>query len=254
MSSYFVIYYKEQTFEDEDLKNSYYETLDKNFIQALNFCEKEFTHKELLELLQNGNVVQRQIAALRLETITSKEDAVIFVSNLTGQDGKIREVVSFRLKEFMADKSVLPYFHCKDNYEKFLDAITDINASICRNVISAVVNLREDKAFCEYFCRGLEDMAENLLDVVEKFDIQEGKYKINKEAFKLYWCLETIYEFWDKLDLKRLKGIIIRAKKIREYTIREKAAKILTHPFEDEELLFVRQELKNDENYYVRRI
>ena len=33
------------------MNNSYYETLDENFSQALNFLETEYSHKELLELL-----------------------------------------------------------------------------------------------------------------------------------------------------------------------------------------------------------
>ena len=69
----------------------------------------------------------------------------------------------------------------------------------------------------------------------------------------MYWCLETIYEFWDKIPFKDLKQIILRSKDIQEYTIREKAAKILTRDFADNELLQAKEELKNDRNYYVRR-
>ena len=92
-----------------------------------------------------------------------------------------------------------------------------------------------------------------MLDIVEKFDFQDGKYKVNKEAFKLYWCLETIYVFWDKINFTDLKNIIQKASQIGEYTIREKAAKILTHDFNDGDLIAVKDKLKNDSNYYVRR-
>ena len=57
----------------------------------------------------------------------------------------------------------------------------------------------------------------------------------------------------DKLNFEDLKQIILRAKEIDEYTIREKAAKILTYKFEDEELADAKIELQNDKNYYVRR-
>ena len=80
-----------------------------------------------------------------------------------------------------------------------------------------------------------------------------GNIKVNKEVFKLYWCLETIYEFWDKVAFDDIKQIILRSKNIEEYTIREKAAKILTRCFDDEDLEKARTELKNDRNYYVRR-
>ena len=235
------------------MNSSYYETLDENFTQVLKLYAEEYSHEELIELLKNGNIVQKQIAALRLEGINSTQDADVLVANLTGQDGKIREAVSMRLNEFMSDKNYISYFKVSNNYDVFLDAIIDINANICRNVISAITNLKNDVEFCNQFCSNLAKLSFDLLDKIEKFDFQDGKYKVNKEVFKLYWCLETIYEFYDKLEFSALKQIILRAKDIEEYTIREKAAKILTRDFEDEELSNVKLELQNDRNYYVRR-
>ncbi len=235
------------------MNNSYYETLDENFAQALNLYEKEFTHEELIQLLKNGNIVQKQIAALRIENISSVEDANVLVENLTGQDGKIREVISLRLNEFMSDDKTIKYFQNIKTYDKFLDAITDINANICRNVISAISNLKNEPEFCQHFCQKLIKLSSELLDKIETFDFQDGKYKINKEVFKLYWCLETIYEFYDKIELEKLKQVILRSKDIQEYTIREKAAKILTYPIIDSELIQAKKELQNDKNYYVRR-
>lgn len=235
------------------MNNSYYETLDENFEQALNLYETNHTHSELLEFLKSENIVQKQIAALKLETIKSIEDAQILVSDLVGQDGKIREAVSLRLNEFMSNPELLPFFETKENYKIFLDAIIDINANICRNVISAISNLKNNEDFCNLFCLELVNLTNSLLGKIEKFDFQDGKYKVNKEVFKLYWCLETIYEFWDKIPFEDLKRIILRAKDIQEYTIREKAAKILTRDFADNELSQAKEELKNDRNYYVRR-
>ena len=235
------------------MNNSYYETLDENFTQALKLYEEEYTHEELIELLKSGNIVQKQIAALRLEGINSIQDADVLVANLTGQDGKIREAVSMRLNEFMSNPEILPHFKVSNNYDVFLDAIIDINANICRNVISAITNLKNDSEFCEQFCSNLAKLSFDLLDKIEQFDFQDGKYKVNKEVFKLYWCLETIYEFYDKMNFADLKQIILRSKDIQEYTIREKAAKILTRDFEDTDLVHAKIELQNDKNYYVRR-
>ena len=235
------------------MNNTYYETLDENFIQAMNLYQKDHSHSELIEMLQNGNIPQKQIAALKLEGVYSQDEAQILVSNLTGQDGKIREAVSLRLDEFMSDEKYLPYFKSCENYKIFLDAITDINGNICRNIISAISNLHSDNEFCDVFCKSLVKLTMSLISVVEKFDFQDGKYKVNKEAFKLYWCLETIYYFWDKIELEDLKEIILRAKNIGEYTIREKVAKILTQNINNPELLIVKDELKQDSNYYVRR-
>lgn len=235
------------------MNNSYYETLDENFTQALKLYEQNYSHEELINLLKSGNIVQKQIAALRLEGIYSDSDAEILVSNLTGQDGKIREAVSLRLNEFMANSEFLVYFKNKNHYQTYLDAVIDINANICRNVINAISNLKTDEEFCKIFSKKLTILTFDLLDKIEKFDFQEGKYKVNKEVFKLYWCLETIYEFYDKIKFIDLKQIILRSKNIEEYTIREKAAKILSIGFEDPELSQAKEELKNDPNYYVRR-
>ncbi len=235
------------------MNNTYYETLDKNFNEALELINKPLRHNEIIELLKKGNIPEKQSAALKLDTIQSKADAEVLINNLTGQDGKIREVVSMRINEFMSNPQLLIYFENIKSYDVFLDAIIDINANICRNIISAVSNLKDNNDFSTYFCEKLTCKTLNLLDIIKNFNFQDGKYKVNKEVFKLYWCLETIYQFADKINFYNLKKIILTAKNINEYTIREKTAKILTKDFNDLELQNVRIELKNDKNYYVRR-
>lgn len=237
----------------QNLNNTYYETLDENFKQALKFYETDYTQQQLLGMLKSGNVVQKQIAALRLDTITSKSEAKILTDNLTGQDGKIREAVSLKLKEFMTNSSLINYFKNPDCYKKFLDAIIDINGNICRNIISAISNLKNDENFCSIFCPKLINLTSELTDTVSQFDFSDGKYKVNKEAFKLYWCLETIYVFFNSINIEELKPILMKTKNIGEYTIREKTAKILTNDFDDNDLSQIKTELKNDSNYYVRR-
>lgn len=235
------------------MNNSYYETLDENFNNALELIQQDFTHTEIIQMLQNGNIVEIQLAALRLDTIISKEDADILISNLTGQDGKIREAVSLRINEFMSTPELLQFFENTQSYDIFLEAIIDINANICRNIISAISNLKNNPNFCLYFTQKLSKKTLNLLDNIKDFDFQDGKYKVNKEVFKLYWCLETVYEFAESMDFDTLKNIILLSKDIDEYTIREKAAKILTKNFKDTDLENARLALKNDKNYYVRR-
>ena len=93
----------------------------------------------------------------------------------------------------------------------------------------------------------------DLIEPIKEFDFQEGKYKINKEVFKLYWYLETIYEFLEFINPEILAGILKETKNIQEYTIREKTAKILSKIKNNPELSYIKSELKNDRNYYVRR-
>ena len=203
-----MLYLLYRVIEEYNLNNSYYETLDENFKQALNLCENNYSHSELLEFLQSGNIVQKQLSALKLETINSQKEAQILVSNLVGQDGKIREAVSLRLNEFMSNPKTLEYFKTPENYQIFLAAIIDINGNICRNVIGAISHLKNNANFCNQFCQELVILTKDLLGKIEKDDFFEGKYKVNKEVFKLYWCLETIYVFWDKIKFEDLKEII----------------------------------------------
>jgi len=238
---------------DLNLNNTYCATLDENFKIALELMEQNLSHEELIEMLISGNIPQKQLAALKLETLNSQEDAQILINNLTGQDGKIREAVSLKIKEFMSIREYLKFFENLDCYNIFLEAIIDINGNICRNIIDAVTNLKENDTFCSYFCENLVTKTKTLLDTVKDFNIQDGKYKINKEVFKLYWCLETIYNFAHKIPLTTLKEILLITKDINDYTIREKTAKILSLGFEDRELSAAREELRHDPNYYVRR-
>lgn len=248
-----MLYYCWQGCKVQNLNNTYNETLDKNFKQAVELYETKYSHQQLLELLKNGNIPEKQIAVLKMEGIYSVDEARILMDNLTGQDGKIREAVSLKLKEFMSDSKTLQFFKGKEFCNVFLDAVIDINGNICRNVISSIENLRNDDEFCSVFCDKLYEITKELITIVEKFDFKDGKYKVNKEAFKLYWCLETMYVFWDKIEIQKLKNIVMRSKNIQEYTIREKTAKILTRNFVDADLVSAREELKNDINYYVRR-
>ena len=65
----------------------------------------------------------KQAAALKLDKINSKKDAQILIANLTGCDGKIREAISFRLREFIPQN---PEFFL-DTQNTLLEAIIDIN-------------------------------------------------------------------------------------------------------------------------------
>lgn len=231
----------------------YYNNLDENFNNAYELVIRNQNHAELIEMLKCGNIVQKQLAALKIETVKSIDEAQILIDNLTGQDGKIREAVSLKIADFMKSPEIAVLFRASQNYETFLAAIIDINGNICRNIMSAITNLKSDKTFCDFFIKELLKRAYDLAKIIQDFDFQEGKYKVNKEVFKLYWYLENIYIFAEFIDIKELKKLLQITKSINEYTIREKTAKILTKNFDDKELTEIKKLLKNDTNYYVRR-
>lgn len=255
ISSNFVVYYKLRGETVLDLNNGYYKTLNENFNTALKLIESEIGDAELIGMLENGNIPEKQAAALRLENIDSVREAKILVKNLTGQDGKVREAVSYKVKEFVENGKILPYLQSEPKFFAtiFSDAVTDINGNVCRNLIDTLNTLKNVDEFCDKFCPLLLTKTENLTEEVEGIDFQEGKYKVNKQVFKLYWCLETVFTVIDKTDFERVKKILARTRLINEYTIREKTAKILTLNFDDKELTEYKNELKQDQNYYVRR-
>lgn len=227
------------------------ETLNEKYKQdfntALNMYNNEYSHAELINFLKKGSIVEKQVATLMLDNINSKEDARTFITNLTGCDGKIREAVSFRLKEFIvqAPQYFLPF------EDLFLEAIIDINGNICRNTIAAILTLKTNPQFYTSFCNKLCTKACELAKLAKTFDLQDGKYKVNKEIFKLYWYLETISEFLPQKSM--LLPVIQETKDINDYTIREKVAKILSKIEDSFEFTLIKNELKTDENYYVRR-
>ena len=77
------------------------------------------------------------------------------------------------------------------------------------------------------------------------------KYVINKQLFKLYWCLETLKNFHSFVPNDILIPILQKCAAQKEYTIREKTAQIaiLSPQFE-----IIKQQLANDSNYYVREV
>lgn len=237
------------------MKNDYYQNKDENFNEALNLIEKTMTHKELISMLENGNIPQKQLAAIRLDTLENKEDANILINNLVGQDGKIREVVSLKIKEFVSDNKLKKLFNSLDKNkltDYFLAALIDTNSNICRNILDTLIYFKQDKEFTSLFIEKLVKLIYTQFDKIKQIDIKDGKYVMNKEVFKIYWCLEAINIYFDLMDTETLKNILSVTGTIDEYTIREKTAKILTNNIEDKELLTLRSKLKNDENYYVR--
>lgn len=225
------------------------ERYKQDFNQALDIYENDYSHNDLIEFLKNGSVAEKQAAVLKLDNLYSKEDANVLINNLTGCDGKIREAVSFKLPEFV--KNYPEWF--TDYVDIFIEAIIDINGNICRNTLKAIKYLKPYKAFCEVFCKRLISKTYELSIIAKNFDIQEGKYKINKEVFKLYWYLEAIYLFLDCVENNpKLVDILDNSKDVIDYTIREKAAKIISE-MTSQKALKIKALLDTDENYYVRR-
>ena len=232
-----------------DLNTGFYKDLDTNFEQALEMSDKHFSHQELIEMLLDGNIPQKQIAALKLDALNSQKEANILVSNLTGCDGKIREAVALKIRNLLfEDVAYVKYFN---QAEVFADASIDINGNICRLVIDSVEILKKSEDFSNIYTNKVLSFINEAFKELDSFIFRDKKYVINKQLFKLYWCLEALKLFVKDLPMEILKPIIERASKEREYTIREKVAQIIAL-LDNANLQDLKLKLQNDENYYVR--
>ena len=231
------------------MNSGFYKDLDTNFEQALEMSERDFSHEELIALLKNGNIPQKQISALRLDFINSFEEAQVLVDNLTGCDGKIREAVALRINRFLLENTETKIYFTQA--ETFANATIDINANICRLVVDSIAILKSSKDFSEVYISKILMFIGEAFAELDNFIFRDKKYVINKQLFKLYWCLEALKLFVTDLSVEDMLPILKRASQEKEYTIREKVAQILVQIDSDlvDEL---KKQLKNDENYYVR--
>ena len=235
------------------MNTGFYKDLDTNFELACKMSEHEFSHEEFLNLLQNGNIPEKQIAALKISKIQNLEEAKILVNNLTGCDGKIREAVALKINQLLNESDFYPKLFAQLDYIPFANATIDINGNICRLVIDSVSILKQDKAFSKAYLNQILSFTRETFVELDKFIFRDKKYVINKQLFKLYWCLDALKCFTDELDFKEILPILERASKEKEYTIREKVAQILVLT-NDNTLNELKAKLTQDENYYVRAV
>ncbi len=221
--------------------------LEENFNHILNLCSQNLSHDELIKYLKNGTVAEKQIAALNLDKIQSQDEAFAFISNLTGCDGKIREAVASRLYEFLhTNQSLLSY------PEIFADASIDINANISRLVINSISVFKNNTDFKKIYTKKLLSFIEEGFAEISKIKCKDKKYVLNKQLFKIYWSLEGLFVFSESIDEKILISVLEKALERPEYTIREKAAKILSKYANNNTFAKLYTQVINDENFYVR--
>ena len=229
----------------------YEKSLDENFDKALKLCSNSYSYQDLITFLKNGNIPEKQFAALEICELKNENDAQIFLSNLINCDGKIREAVAQKFSEFVLNENYRDYF-C--NYPDILAQSTiDINANISRMVIDGLSLMSDNKTFGELYVKKLTEYIYEAFDGLDKIVFRDKKYTINKQLFKLYWCLEGINNFSKYLDKNELYNILERTLKENEYTVREKAAQILIQQT-DKIFQPLQNILKDDNNYYIKRI
>ncbi len=232
------------------MNECYEHTLDANFNKALTLCSESYTKEQLLCFLKDGNLPEKQFAALELSSVDNQDEADILMSNLTGCDGKIREAVAFKLRELIDNHSDL-FLKYPDI---FANATIDINANICREIIDVLGYLKDDKNFSEKYLEKVVLFINEALNTLDSFNFRDKKYTINKQLFKIYWCLEGLNVFAEYINEDELFSILNRCSQIQEYTIREKVALVLKNNAKSDKLIDLKSKLKLDENYYVKNV
>ncbi len=226
--------------------------LSQNYNNALNLLDKEFTHQELITFLEKGSVIERQFASLNLKDVQNKDEANLLLNNLVGVDGKIREATALKVSELTFKTPEL--FFDNRNFDLFLNATIDIDSNVCRLAISSALNIKQFKDFSTFYTDGVIKIINTALDEISKFTFRDKKYKINKQIFKIYWCLEALIYFYEFAKDEDLEKVLINCANLPEYTVREKCAKFLTKINLTPSLKELKTKLENDENYYVRNI
>ena len=224
---------------------------ENNFEEAYKFAEDSFSHDELCKMLKHGNIPQKQIAALKFDYIYSIEDVKLILDNLTGCDGKIREAIAYKINSIICEYPETKALFADISAETFAKATIDINANICRLTVDSAKLLKNYNNFAELYSSIILKYTNEAIIELDKFIFKDKKYVINKQLFKLYWCLEAISYFYEFIDEKILADILYKCASQQEYTIREKCAQIIviTNKFSE-----LKNQLKNDENYYVRQV
>ncbi len=224
---------------------------DIDFEKAYNLCQSEFSHSDLINLLQNGSIQEKQIAALKFDYVDDINDAMALLNNLTGCDGKIREAVAYKINIILSENKSACDIFANIVAEQFAKATIDINANICRLIIDSANILKHYKEFAAQYTDIILCYTNEALTELDKFIFRDKKYVINKQLFKLYWCLEALDIFFDYVDTNIMEEILIKCASQSEYTIREKVAKIV---IKSNKFNAIKQNLESDTNYYVKQI
>ncbi len=213
-------------------------TLDNIFING------DFEYCNIISCLESDNEDLKPYALLELEEIKSQDDFNVLISNLTGHDGRIRELVSSKMCELNCSQYVL-------NHHSFLiDALCDVNPNVSRNIVK-FISLNElplNNFLIDRIFLIMQEIEAN--SKPKKWRTQKS-HLLNKMYFKLYWCLEALAEnFKQPFNEERLIEILTQNAECVDYTIREKVAKILCKMDNPPDVLY--QKMKNDVNYYVK--
>ncbi len=235
--------------------------INQSIKRALEITQKSYSKDETLSMLEFGDEFEKPVAIMSLKNLENKNEAALLINNLTGCDGRIREAAALKISEFLKTPETAEFFYDEKSVDTILNGIMDINPNVGRALIEGI------KASLSLQKLILKPLLDRILNIIEKLKIlsdtpfAENKLKNtknhakNKIVFNLYWALETLYytdfnNSYNKIFEAELLEILNFTSGYIDYTIREKAAKVLSKMDTPPHDLL--QKLKNDENFYVK--
>lgn len=223
--------------------------------EILPFIEPDkLLRDNIFDILSKNNDEIKPFAIINLKSIENIYEAELLLFHLTGQDGRIREAVSFVLNEI---KGTDIFLNSEKAKNIILNGLLDINPNVVRNIISFIKN---NMALQKEIQPLIIEKIFIILDELSKYIKENSPYALNQEkntknharnklTFNLYWLLCAI-SILDVNKIPDLDKILTKTAKFLDYTIREKTALILSK-MENPPIQLLR-ELKNDENMYVK--
>ncbi len=219
--------------------------------KAAKLCEKSYEHDEIINVISGENDFEKQICLLKLDYLADEKECNLLVFQLTEHHGLIREAAAIKISEFLNDGKYKHLFLNNYCVESFLKAVNDINPNICRLICSVLHTLlSSEEEYKKMFLNLLYKRFDTIFCELEKLK-RSNWY--TKKLFNLYWCLEALAMLNVCVD-ENLESVLTQACKVRDYTIREKAAMVISSlKGTSDAVNDLKTKLKQDDNFYVKR-
>ena len=219
--------------------------------EAVNYCEENFLHDDLINALYTDNDLKKQLCLIELKAVYNQEEADIIVFNLTNHSGPVREAASYAILDLIKNNDFNKFFQTENIINSFIKAVTDINPSVSRNSVEIIKYVNNAQYIYNNIIEEINITLKNIDNITKNHS-----YTANKKNFNLYWNLEALISIADKITANsELVEILNKTALSNDYTIREKTAKTAVKYIEkNNDLVFVVNLLKNDENIYVKKL
>ena len=231
--------------------------MENNSDNAYTYIKKNYTNKEIKQILSGDKDLEKIAVLLNLKTIDEDKTAKLIIKNLVNQSGPVREASAYILSNLI--KVYKSFFQDKDTLNTINLALNDVNPNVVRFMLETIKYIDNKEYIFDKLIINIQKIYKDIANKPRRGKTQEHIF--TKKCFKIYWSLESIkkiiYEKSDIIyDVNTRKESFFNLLKllysIDEYTIREKIAQIISM-LPKEEVKNLGIELEKDKNYFVRR-